>query len=282
MRGRLTGEWTKEGGGELAAGGTTAFPLAADAVSSDIQVIGRCAQILRLFTMPGRALRVADVADVGLQRSTAHRYLSSLANTGFLERTADGGYRTGPLLVQLGTVALGGLRVLEVSGPYLQRLAEEAHETVVLAVWGGLGPVVAQVYEDLDKLVNISVRVGSALPLDAAQAQVFLAFLSDRSTVSRLLAQLPPSGRRQREISVDRVRRDGLCISSRVIDGIRAVAVPVFDDGGAICATVAIVGTVSSVPEDPRAGVVQALVGTAGALSQQMGHTGPRALDPSG
>jgi len=115
---------------------------AAGQPAGDIQVIARCAQLLRLFSTSQRSLRVSDVgAEIGLQRTTVHRYLSSMANAGFLERDSEGFYSLGPLLVQLGTVALRGLRVLEIGGPCLQQLADEADETAVIAVWGGLGPV---------------------------------------------------------------------------------------------------------------------------------------------
>lgn len=244
--------------------------------SGDIQVIARAAQVLRLFGATQRSLRVADAsAELGLQRTTTHRYLTSLSNAGFLERNGDGSYGLGPLLVQLGTVALRGLRVLEVGGPYLQQLADEADQTAVLAVWGGLGSVVARVHEPVDRLVNISVRVGSALPLEAAQSQVFLAFLSDASVEQRLLAQLPDVRRRQLRDQVRAVRRDGYVLSSQVVQGVRAIAAPVFDGHGEICATVAVLGTVNSIPEQGHPGILAALLRTTARLSRVLGWGGP-------
>lgn len=244
--------------------------------SVDIQVIARAAQVLRLFSSTQRCLRVADAsAELGLQRTTIHRYLTSLTNAGFLERDGDGSFRLGPLLVQLGTVALRGLRVLEVAGPYVQQLADEGDETAVLAVWGGLGSVVARVHEPVDRLVNISVRVGSALPLEAAQSLVFLAFLSDPTIEQRLLAQLPDVRRREIRDQLVAVRREGYIVSSQVVQGIRAIAAPVYDGNGAICATVAVLGTVSSIPDQGRTGLVLALLRTAARLSEVLGHTAP-------
>ncbi len=250
--------------------------LEAAGSSSDIQVIARAAHVLRLFSATQRSMRVADAStELGLQRTTTHRYLTSLSNAGFLERDRDGSYGLGPLLVQLGTVALRGLRVLEVAGPYLQQLADDADETAVLAVWGGLGSVVARVHEPVDRLVNISVRVGSALPLEAAQTQVFLAFLADASIERRLLAQLPDPRRREIRDQVQAVRRDGYMVSSQVVQGIRAIAAPVFDGHGAICATVAVIGTVSSISDQAQSGLVLALLRTAERLSRVLGCAAP-------
>lgn len=245
-------------------------------VTGDIQVIARCAQILRLFSTTQRSLRVANVAaELDLQRTTVHRYLGSMANADLLERDGDGSYRLGPLLVQLGTVALRGLRVLEVADPYVRRLANDANETAVLAVWGGMGPVVARVHEADARTVNIVVRVGSPLPLEAAQSQVFLAFFRDQAAAHRLLSQLPEGQRREIEARLDAVRRDGYLVSSEVVQGIRAIAAPVFDGHGDICATVALVGTVTGIPEAPNSGMVLALVKTAARLSRELGYRGP-------
>jgi len=243
--------------------------------AGDIQVIARSAQLLRLFSTTQRSLRVSDVGpESGLQRTTVHRYLSSMANAGFLERDNDGGYRLGPLLVQLGTVALRGLRVLEIAGPHCQELADEARETAVLAVWGGLGPVVARVHEATDRLVNISIRIGSQLPLEAAQSVVFLAFMTDVSIEARLLSQLPETRRREIKLQIETVRREGYMVSSQVVQGIRAIAAPVFDGRGDVCATVAILGTVNGISDGERSGLLLALARTAERLSRDLGWMG--------
>lgn len=260
----------------------TAVPQPTPVATGDIQVVARCAQVLRLFSTTQRSLRLADVAaELDLQRSTVHRYLASMTRAGFLERDAEGLYRLGPLLVALGTVALRGLRVLEIADPHMQALTGAVDETTVVAVWGGLGPVVARVHEPVDRLVNISVRVGSQLPIEAAQTQVFLAFLADRSIEQRLLSQLPELRRRQLAEQIEAVRRDGYVDSSEVIQGIRAIAVPVFDGAGAVCATIAVIGTVSGITEPPPAALLPALLGTAAAMSRELGFSGALPFDAS-
>jgi DNA-binding IclR family transcriptional regulator len=250
--------------------------------TGDIQVVSRCAQILRQFSSTQRSLRITDIAgELDLQRSTMHRYLSSMTNVGFLERDAEGLYRLGPLLVQLGTIALRGLRVLEIADPYAHELADTTQETNVIAVWGGLGPVVARVHEPVDRLVNISVRTGSQLPIEAAQSTVFLAFLPDHSVEHRLLAQLPEVRRRRVAEQIAVVRRDGYIISSEVVQGIRALAAPVLDGAGAVCATIAVIGTVNGIADPPAFGLVHALLDTAQSLSRELGFAGPLPFEAS-
>lgn len=243
----------------------------AERENGDIQVIARCAQILRAIE-PGSPLRLSSLAaELGMGRSTAHRYLTSMSNAGFLERVGDGEYTLGPLLVELGTMALNALHVVEAAGAIMRQLAEDAQETVVMSVWGGFGPVVTRT-ETPDKLIQVGVRVGSRLPLDAAQTTVFLAFLEDRRSVENLLSMVPDR-RRDIETTMAQVRDEGIAISSGFIAGLRTIAVPVLDGRG-IAASLAIVGTTSGVPELREAAMAQALAGAAESLSRQLGFIG--------
>lgn len=245
------------------------------APAGDIQVVNRCAQVLRMISMTQPTLRVAEVAaEIGLQRTTAHRYLASMAHAGMLERHEDGAYALGPLLVQLGTVALHHLRVLEIAGPTCQALADETNETVVVAVPGGSGPVVARVYEAMDRLVNIHIRVGSPLPIEAAQSLVTLAFAPDQSFADRLLPRLTETHRRRIHNQIAAVREVGYAINSQVVQGIRAMALPVLNDRGQVCATVALIGTVTSIPDDSGSGVLLATARAALQLSRDLGWNG--------
>ena len=239
-----------------------------DRSSGDIQAVSRVCRMLDLLASESR-LHPAEVVDrLGLQRSTVHRYLSSLLREGYLKKDPDGAYVPGPALLQLGIATTGSSSPVDVAGPYMRRLTEQVHQTVVLSLWGGDAPVVSRVEEDDSRLVHVSVRVGSVLPLDAAQAQVFLTFMSDRRVVDRLLERLPLRARRDLETQMDHARRQGFAVNSVVVDGIRAVAAPVFGRDGAIEATLAVVGTVNSIPVQPESSVVAALVDTAEELSR--------------
>jgi DNA-binding IclR family transcriptional regulator len=239
---------------------------------SAIQVVDRLTLILELFAANGREMRVREIADaLRLQRSTTHRYLASLAGAGFLRSDDGGSYSLGPLLIQLGAAAVAGSEVVNLAESYLHQLAEEAQETVVLSLWTGQCPVVVRVREPVNKLVQIHIRLGALLPLDSAQGHVFLAYHPDQVQARRLLAQFPDSQRRELERGIEQVRGTGAWINSRVAEGIRAVAVPVFDHEIIAC-TLALVGTLASIPSSLDAGLVQALKATAQRLSEDLGR----------
>lgn len=243
--------------------------------TGDIQVVARVAQLLRLVTPQQPVLKVPDVVrSVGLGRTTVVRYLNSLANVGILERREDGGYVLGPLQQQLGALALHGTRVLDLADPELSDLAADAGVTAVLSVWGGHGPVVVRCIEPPDAITAISVRVGGTLTIDSAQALVFQAFLPERDYHQRLLSQLPSDQQRALQSQIDQVRADGFVSNQQVAQGLVANAVPIMDSRSSIVASIALVGTVHALSENPRTGQSRALMLTARRLSEALGYRG--------
>jgi DNA-binding IclR family transcriptional regulator len=239
---------------------------------SNIQVIDRLARVLEVFALNGREMKVREVASaLHLRRSTAHRYLASLCRAGLVRTEGDGAYTLGPLLIQLGAAAVGGVEIVQLAENYLSQLAAEAQETAVLSLWSGDCPVVVRVREPQSKLVQLHIRLGAMLPLDSAQGHLFLAYHPDRQRIQQLVNHFPEGQRREIERGIADARKQGVFVNSRVAEGIRAVAVPVFDHE-IIAATIAFVGTLSSVPADPNSGLAEALKEAARRLSHDLGR----------
>ncbi|MFJ7213338.1 IclR family transcriptional regulator [Amycolatopsis sp. NPDC098790] len=242
----------------------------ARADQADIQAVSRVSQILSLFEPATPEVTAAEVAErLGLNRTTAYRYCTSLVAAGLLERSNDGGYVPGGLLLQLGAFAIGHRRVVNLAPRHMQALSRATQTSVVLSLWGLTGPVVSRVEENASTIVIVSVRVGSHLPLDTAQSKVFLAYHADQLSMERLIGNLSGTARDELRADVDRVREVGHC-SAMSTPGIVAVAAPVFDEYG-ICATMAIVGpdnTLSMGDDTPELRVV---VDTARELTLELG-----------
>jgi DNA-binding IclR family transcriptional regulator len=239
---------------------------------STIQVIDRLARVLEVFAGNGRHMKIRELAaTLHLRRSTAHRYLASLTRAGFLRAEGEGAYALGPLLIQLGAAAVSGVQIVEQAETYLSQLAEEAQETAVLSLWSGDCPVVVRVREPQVKLVQLHIRLGAMLPLDSAQGHLYLTFHPDRQRVQQLLAHFPEGQRREMERGMNEARKTGVFVNSRVAEGIRAVAAPVFDHE-LIAGTIAFVGTLSSIPAEPDSGLAHALKNAAQRLSSDLGR----------
>src|SRR5439155_8804490 len=161
-------------------------------------------------------------------------------------------------VVELAASALAGLRIIKIAGPHMERLVQRANETVVLSIWDGESPIVLRVEDNTDRIVRIVVRTGSRLPLDSAQGKVHAAFIPDISDPS-----LGPD-----ELAT--IRTDRVAVNSRVVEGIRAIAAPGFQDRE-LAAAMAVVGTVAAIPDDPHSPLARTLLETADVLSAELG-----------
>jgi IclR family pca regulon transcriptional regulator len=233
-------------------------PSRTDTPVPAIQSVERAARMLGLFTVDEPQLTLGEItARMQMSKATVHRYATALRNAGLL-RQAGGAYTLGPRVVELASAALAGLAVLTVAGPYLERLVAQTGETAVLSVWDGEAPVVVRVDANTSRLVRIVVTTGSRLPLDSAQGKVFRAFM-DAPAADPELAE---------------VRRVRLAHFGEVVEGIGALAAPVFQ-GPEVVATLALVGTVASIDPDPEAPLARALRDAADALSTELGFVEP-------
>jgi DNA-binding IclR family transcriptional regulator len=220
------------------------------------QSVARAAELLGMFTIERPQLTLSEVTErLGVSKPTAHRYAAALRQAGLL-RQADGGYTLGPRIVELASAALAGLGVINVARPHLERLGAATSQTAVLSVWDGEAPVVVRVHDAAaGRLVRIVVTTGSRLPRESAQGLVFSAFLDPENGDPRLQG----------------IRRDRVAHFTDVVDGIAALAAPVFQ-GEEIVATMALVGTAAGIAKSPRAGMSRTLRDAASALSLELGH----------
>lgn len=222
------------------------------------QSVERAAAMLSYFTVDEPELTLAQLTSrLGTSRATTHRYAMALRRVGLLRYDRGRAvYTLGPRIVELATSALAGLRIIKVAGPYMERLVDDVNETVVLSIWDGEAPVVVRVDDNTDRLVRINVRTGSRLPAEtSAQGKIFAAFGGGDGDGGGEGAA---------------IRRAGMASNAMVVEGICAIAVPVFQ-GEELVAAMAIVGTTASVQTDPGAAMCRHLRDTAAALSTELG-----------
>lgn len=218
-----------------------------------IQSVQRAATMLGLFTVEQPELSLSELTDrMGMSKGTVHRYATALRGAGLL-RAAGGVYTLGPRVVELASAALAGLGVVKVAGPHLERLMTESSQTAVLSVWDGEAPVVVRVAANTERLVRIVVATGSRLPFDSAQGKVFRAFLTSDGGAE-----------------LEAVRRERVAFNAQVVDGIAALAAPVFQ-GPEITATLALVGTSATIQTETDSPMAALLRGAAEALSAELG-----------
>jgi DNA-binding IclR family transcriptional regulator len=208
---------------------------------------------LRLLVLLGerRVLRVADAAEgLGVARSTAHRLLSSLREHGFaLQDRANGAYRPGPVLTEVGLAAVGGIDIRRVARPVLEELRDQTGETVSLSLLEGRNVRFVDCVEGT-RSVRVGDRTGLALPAHCtAGGKVLLAALSP-AELARRYAQHELTVRTESSVGswdelrreLEATRRDNYAINREEGErGICAIATAVRDPAGAPLAALAVV-----------------------------------------
>ena len=132
------------------------------------QSLERGLAILSCFTPKRPVLGIADIADeLGMSRSTTHRYVITLLALGYLEQGASRKYRLGLRVTDLGMSALNSTGLREHAGPYLEELRQRTSYTISLAVLDGSEVLYvdrARSFRRNQGTVNVDLRIGSRLP----------------------------------------------------------------------------------------------------------------------
>jgi IclR family transcriptional regulator, pca regulon regulatory protein len=148
------------------------------------QSLERGLAILSCFTPKRPVLGIADIADeLGMSRSTTHRYVITLLALGYLEQGASRKYRLGLRVTDLGMSALNSTGLRQHAHPYLEELRQRSSYTVSLGVLDG--PEILYVdrvrsFRPGQGQANGDVTTGSRLPAHAtAMGKLLLANLPE-------------------------------------------------------------------------------------------------------
>src|SRR5580692_11704109 len=132
------------------------------------QSLARGLAILRCFTPERPVLGIADIADeLGMSRSTTHRYVITLVALGYLEQGASRKYRLGLRVTDLGMSALSSTGLREHAPPYLEELRQRTSYTSSLAVLDGTEIVYvdrARSFRRGQARIDLDLQPGSRLP----------------------------------------------------------------------------------------------------------------------
>ncbi len=165
--------------------------------------------------------------------STVYRYLRTLTEFGFVERT-ESGFRLGPRLLLTGGATVTSEQLIRHADPVLRMLVAEAGETAVIARRVGLSAVCLHEVQSTHAL-RVTCEPGSATPLVAgAVAKVLLAYAPDEIQ-DEVLATASRAGALRRDLAT--VQADGIARSEgEQFSGTVAMAVPILRDDGIVAA----------------------------------------------
>jgi IclR family acetate operon transcriptional repressor len=201
---------------------------------SAISVSQRVTDTLFALTQSSSPISVRTIAEAtGNSRSSAHRILQTLAESGFAEQRADGGYTIGPRLVELSARVFGSVPVLRIADSIMTQLVDTVGETCYLATYvpGEMSATFIHRVES-DEVVRHIQALGTRIPLHAgavgkAILSVAAVDLEELSLVG--FTEKTPTTLTSLRRDVDEAKRRGYAtsVSERVLDVV-GVASPVF------------------------------------------------------
>ncbi len=206
-----------------------------------------------LAAIGGNASLTALSAHVGENPAKVHRYLVSLMQEGLVDQdTLSQRYVLGSELILIGLAAMRQAEPIRRVEPALIRLREQFDVTCFVAVMGNKGPTIMRI-EEPGLPVTVNVRAGSVMSLLwSATGRVFLGLLNESRV--RLMAEeelasatpywrglLPPVD------PIASVQKEIQALHCAVVrdtyqPGISAVAAPVYDFNGRVCAVITALG----------------------------------------
>lgn len=249
-------------------------------IGTQLKTVNKAVDVLRAFDARDE-WGVRELArELGLPSSVVHRLVATLAAGGLLERVEDRGtYVLGVQLVALARRATQRSTVVSLGHRHVVRLAQTIGGTAFLTVLQGHRHICLDIV-DYSANVNSVVQVGDTIGLHAGAAgKVILAFQSDEF-VDDVLAEPLIRYTDQTILDPQRIRAELLDIRRRgwaysageTTPGTAAVAAPIFDQDGAVVASIN--GTLTD--QDMQVGRINHITEItrrlASAISHEVGH----------
>jgi DNA-binding IclR family transcriptional regulator len=197
-------------------------------------------RVLELLAANGDMSASRMAGCLNTSRAASHRFLTTLRDLGYVEKTEEGRFRLTFKVVELGMKKLEGFEIRHSVHPFLQEMALACGETVNLGHWDGTAIV------HLDKInsteiLRLDVGLGAMAPAYCTGlGKAVLAFLPDHELEDYLqsvewVAMSPKTVTTPEKLKVDirRIRKRGYAIDDEELSlGLRCVAAPVFDHTG--------------------------------------------------
>ena len=214
------------------------------------QSLERGLAILSAFGSDRSTIGVSELSrELGLSRSTTHRYIATLTALGYLQQDAETKrYRLGPRVLDLGFAAINSMDIRDISLPHLQALTDATGFTANMAVLDGSDVVYIErcrTSRSGQREIDLNLHVGSRLPAYCtAMGKALLAFVPAERLEGildrvELVARGPNTITNRDALLAElaRVRELDLAVNNEELAyGLRSIAAPIRSRSGEVVA----------------------------------------------
>jgi DNA-binding IclR family transcriptional regulator len=246
-----------------------------------VDAAAKALELLSVFSFRESRLSLADLASrTGIPRATAFRLLSTLEQSGFLDKV-HGAYQLGIKCFVLGNIVAGGLDLRETARPHLAALRETTRETTQIAILDHWQVVYLERMLSSMSVGYMRSRAGAILPAYCTGlGKTLLAFRPEADVqawaATQKFAALTPrtitsAKRLLKDLAVIRERGYGLDEEERE-KGVTCIAAPICNHNGDVVAAISVAGPTERMPRTPVGSeMAAAVVAAARAISIDLG-----------
>jgi DNA-binding IclR family transcriptional regulator len=253
-------------------------------MTSDLNVraVARAVSILEQFTLARPEATLTEISGgIALSKSTTHRLLTTLEAAGMVEfdrKTTR--YRLGLKLFSMGSVASKSMELVKQADPLLRAITEETDETSLLLVVDGNEALCLRRVDGNQPVRVLIMEAGKHISFNCgAAARVLLAHLSDAQWEEVVLAHARRATKYslvvREELDRDRheIRERGYAVGwEDCALSACSLGAPVRAAGGAVVASVSILGILERFPAERLPTLVRRVMQLGNDLSGKLGY----------
>jgi len=211
--------------------------------SDFVRALAKGLTVIEAFGARSPAMTLSEVAKkTTLTRGTARRLLLTLVDLGYVG--FDGKrFSLRPRALNLGFAYLNSQDLWQLAQPYMVELVEQVHESCSIAVLDATEIVYVARVPTSARIMSINLGIGTRLPaFTTSMGRVLLAGLANGALRQLLEVASPLPKYTPKTITeaapllreIDLVRRQGWALVDQELEqGLRSIAAPIVDTGGA-------------------------------------------------
>jgi len=246
-----------------------------------VDAAAKALELLSVFSFREPRLSLAELATrTGIPRATAFRLLSTLEQSGFLQKI-HGAYQLGIKCFVLGNIVAGGLDLRETAHPHLVALRDVTRETTQIAILDHWQVVYLERMLSPLPVGFMRARAGAILPAYCTGlGKALLAFAPEQDVEAWAAKQKFTAITPRTITSAKRLLKDLRLVRERgyALDeeerekGVCCIAAPVRNHNGEVVAAISVAGPSQRMPKElVGSTVAAAVVNAAAAISIDLG-----------
>lgn len=249
--------------------------------NAEIKSVAKALTIIEYMSENGNNITLKEISKgLEIPKSTVAGLLKTLEQYNFINKLENNKYELGIYLFELGTKVRRKINLDVVAQPHLEKLAEDAKETVNLGVLDKGEVLLLDKYQPSSGF-QIGAQIGTRIePHCIALGKALLAHLtedeinkiySDKTLIKKTKYTITELDELKEELK--KIKRRGYAVDNEeLMEDMRCIAAPIYNNEGQNIASISISTLVSRLKNDKLENKKELLIKTARKISYELGY----------